>query len=111
MEREEILNKARKENDGYDERERVIHTKSSAIAKAVGVLLGFVIVFIETTFFDKPPVASMATFSVVFCMNAVEGWYRFVTLKGKFNLVKSILCSVFGIAFVVCLIHFLVQGN
>ena len=110
MNREEILNKSRNENEVYDERERNVHTKSSAIAKAVGVLLSFVIVLTETLFFEHPPIASMAAFSVCFTMEAVESWYRLIYLKGKFNLIRSILFSVFAILFVVSLIVLLCKG-
>ena len=82
MEREEILSKVRNGKNAYDEREQGIRTKSSAIGKAVGVLLGFVIVLIETICFDRPPVASLAAISVVFIMEAVESWYRIALLKG-----------------------------
>lgn len=109
MNREEILRKSCNDNKGYDERELNVHTKSSAIAKAVGVVIAFVIVLIEEIFCEHPPVASMAAFSVCFAMNAVESWYRFVSLKGKFNLIKSVLCSAFAVAFMVCLIHFLLK--
>ncbi len=110
MNREEILIKSRNENEVYDERERNVHTKSSAIAKAVGVSLGFIIVLIETLFFEHPPVASMSAFSVCFTMDAVESWYRFINLKGKFNLIRSILFSVFAIAFMVSMIVLLCKG-
>ena len=109
MEREEILNKVRSGKNAYDEREQVIRTKSSAIGKAVGVLLGFVIVLIETIFFDQPPIASLAAYSVVFGMEAVESWYRFAMLKGKFNIFKGIFYSLFAVAFMVSLIHFLLK--
>lgn len=109
MNREEILSKSRNENQGYDEREINVHTKSSAIAKAVGVAIAFVIVLIEEVFFKHPPIASMAAFSVCFAMNAVEAWIRFVSLRGKLNLIKSVLCSALAVAFMVCLIHFLLK--
>ena len=110
MNREEILSKSRNENEVYDERERNVRTKSSAIAKAVGILLGFIIVLIETIFFEHPPVTSMAAFSVCFTMDAVESWYRLIHLKGKFNLIRSILFSVFAIAFMISLIVLLSKG-
>ena len=104
MDREEILSMSRRENKECDERERNIYIKSSAIAKAVGAFLSTVIVFIETVFFSHPPVASMAVFSVCFLMHATESWCRFINLKGKFNLIKSILYSVFTVTFIVSLI-------
>ena len=110
MNREEILNKIRNENDVYDERERHVHTKSSAIAKAVGVSLSFVIVLTEILFFEHPPIASMAAFSVCFTMDAVESWYRLIYLKGKFNLIRSILFSVFAVAFIASLMVLLCKG-
>lgn len=110
MEREEILSKARNEKNVYDERETIIHAKSSATGKAAGVLLGFIIVLIEIIFFERAPFASLAAYSVVFCMNAVETWCRFAKLKGKFNIIKGIFYSVFTVAFMVCLIHFLIKG-
>ena len=109
MERDEILNKARNEKKAYDERENVIRTKSSAIGMTVGVLLGFIIVLIETIIFECPPVASLAAYSVVFGMEAVESWYRFALLKGKFNIIKGIFYSVFTVAFMICLVHFLMK--
>ena len=110
MNREEILNKSRNENRDYDERELNVHTKSSAIAKAVGVAIAFVIVLIEEIFFEHPPIASMSAFSVCFAMDAVESWYRLINLKGKFNLIKSIIFSVFAITFIVSLIALLCKG-
>lgn len=107
MNKEQILSMSRQENGAYDEREQSIQTKSSAIAKAIGVLFGFIIVFIESVFVDGAPIASLAAFSVCFCMDAVESWYRYAHLKDKFNLIKGILCSAFFIAFAVCLMHFL----
>ena len=109
MEREETLSKVRNGKNAYDEREQGIRTKSSAIGKAVGVLLGFVIVLIETICFDRPPVASLAAYSVVFIMEAVESWYRFALLKEKFNIIKGIFYSVFTVAFMICLVHFLMK--
>ena len=104
MDREEILKMSKNENQIYDEREQVIRTKSSAIAKAVGIALGFIIVLLETVFFEKHPTLSMAVFSVCFCMDAVESWYRFAFLKGKFDLIRSLLFSAFTVAFLTALI-------
>lgn len=110
MKREEILNLSRLENNSYDEREQNIYMKSSAIAKGIGVSIGFIICLIELIFFTKPPVASMAAFSVCFSMNAVEALFRFVNLKDKFNLIKSIIYSIFAIFFVISLIVLLCKG-
>ena len=110
MNREEILSKSRNENAIYDERARNIHTKSSAIAKAIGSLLGLIIVLIEILFFKHPPIASMAAFSVCYTMGAVESWYRFINLKGKFDLIRGILFSLFAIAFMVSLMVLWFKG-
>lgn len=107
MNRDEILSKAQNESGAYDERERLIHMKSSSIGKVIGLLLGFVFVWIELIFVKKAPVVSMGILSVCFCMNAFESWYRFAFLKGKYNLIRGILYSVFSVAFGVFLIHFL----
>lgn len=110
MNRDEILSKAQNENGGYDERERSICIKGSAIGKTIGIFLGFVFAFIELIFIERAPIASMAIMSVCFCMNAFESWYCFAYLKGKYNLIRGILYSVFSIAFGVFLIHFLFKG-
>ena len=107
MNKDQLLSMSRQENGAYDEREQSIQTKSSAIAKAIGVLFGFIIVFIESVFVDGAPIASLAAFSVCFCMNAFEAWYRFAFFRDKFNLIKGIFYTVFSIAFAVCLMHFL----
>ena len=108
MNKEEILKKAR--NNGYDEREQSIHTKSSAIAKAIGVSLGFIIAFVELVFLERAPVATISAFAVCFTMDAFESWYRFANLKGKFNLIKAILYSTFAVAFIICLARFFYMG-
>ena len=110
MDREEILKMSKNENQVYDEREQAIRTKSSAIAKAVGIALGFIIVLIETVFFEKSPTLSMAVFSVCFCMDAVESWYRFAFLKEKFDLVRALLFSAFTVAFLASMIVLLCKG-
>ena len=110
MNREEILNKSRNENMIVDEREKDINYKSSAIAKAIGVALGFIIVFIERIFLETIPYASMAVFAVCFTMEAFESIYRFSFLKGKFNLIKSIVYSLLAISFIIALICLYCQG-
>ena len=110
MDREEILKRSRSENEVYDEREKEINIKSSAIAKAFGLALGFILVFIEDTFLGTMPVASIAIFSVCFSMEAIESIFRFIYLKGKFNLIKSILFTIIALAFIGCLIYFFYRG-
>ena len=110
MNREEILSKSRTDNKMYDERERNVYTKSSAIAKGVGNSLGVIIALVEIFFFDHPPVASMAAFSVCYTMDAVESWCRFFSLKSKLYLVGSILLSVFAVAFMITLTVLLCKG-
>ena len=107
MDREEILNKARHENKGYDEREQSINTKSSAIAKAVGVSLGFIMGLVELIFFDREPVATISMFTLCFTMDAVESWYRFFHIKGKINLIRGIVFSPFAVALLFCLVRYL----
>lgn len=91
-----------------EEQERVLF-KSSAIAKSVGVALSFIIVLIETVFFGNYPTVSMSVFSVCFSMEATEAWYRYTYLRQRFDLVKGILCSVFALGFIVCLIILLLK--
>ena len=104
MKKEDILRMSQNENADYDERERSIHTKSSAIAKAAGVAIGFIIALIETCLFHRYAVASISAFSVGFSMDAAEAWFRFAHLKGKFNLINSILSSVCAAALIASLI-------
>ena len=110
MDREKILNMSQKENQVYDEREQAINTKSSAIAKRVGHTLCVLMVALETVFLKRPPITSMALFFVCECMEAIEAIYRYVHLKTKFNLIRSIMHTVFGVAFLIALAVLLCKG-
>ena len=54
MTKEEILAKSRKENKSGDEREQRVIAQGGSIAKAVGLALCMLIVFLTDTFGEEP---------------------------------------------------------
>ena len=110
MNREEILSKVQKEKKGYDEREQLILIKSSGIAKFIGTSLCLVMAVIELICFDRKPIVAISALVVCFFMDTFETWYRFAYLKGRLNLIRGIVCSVFLIGLIICLAHFFCKG-
>ena len=82
MNREEILAKSREENREADEREVHIRLRAGKIAKAFGIAIAFVLVFIEGVFVDNPALGWTAL-TIAFVMNTIEEWIVVVMTRKK----------------------------
>ena len=108
MTREEILEKSRKENQSGDEREQYVIAKSGSIAKAVGLAMCMIIVFLTDTFGDNPT-ASFAAFAIYWGMYATDRGYRWWKLRERHDLLLAVGGFAFFVAMAVCYLNFLLK--
>lgn len=103
MNKDEILAKSRKENKSADEYETHIRLRAGKISKAVGVVLAFILVLIETIFLDSS-VIGWTALTIAFGMNAVEDWIIVIKAKPKTEWFSIIFDTLIFIASVIQLI-------
>lgn len=106
MNREEILEKSRRENRGMDERERDAFVWAGQKATAVGGLLCAVIIVLEAIFSDH---VSFSTWAVYLSMTGTTLLGKYIRLREKHELVFGFLqislAAIFFIMYVVRLVR------
>ena len=97
MNKKEILEKSRKENEGQlDERELQINANASKFGMAVGGILSIVIVILSRIF--NMPLLGMAAWAVYFSMYGTRHLYNYIFTRDKVELFQSIVGILFGSA-------------
>ena len=106
MNKDEILAKSRKENEGKsDERELQIFANASKIGMAVGGIISVIIV-IFSRIVDQP-LLGLCAWAVYFGMLGSRHIYLFLKSKEKIRLVQALIGISFGLA---CFIGMIVLG-
>lgn len=103
MERDEILKRSRNENKGkYDERELLAFGSSAKIGMMVGGILCAILILLAEVVFNNHEIGLTAwlVYSAMRCSNHIT---LFVKLRGKRQLVYSIIYGLLTIAFIVAL--------
>lgn len=108
MTREEILAKSRQENQSGDEREQTVIQRGGSIAKAVGLALCMLIVFLTDTF-GADPTASFGAFAIYWGMFVTDRGYRWWKLRERSDLWLAIGGSAFFLAMAAAYLHFLLN--
>lgn len=108
MTREEILAKSRNDNKAMDEMEHHVMVQSGNIAKAVGLALCMIIVFLTDTF-GGDPTASFGAFAIYWGMYGTDRAYRWWKLRNKSDLWFSIGSFAFFIAMAAVYVSFLLK--
>lgn len=88
MDKEEILQKSRRENKNGDERERSVRQKKSAVAAIAGLLACLFFTAIEMFVFDRSPGDLMCVCVII---SAVEEIVEYRESRKHFDLVMSVL--------------------
>ena len=97
MNKKEILEKSRKENEGQlDERELQINANASKFGMAVGGILSIIIVILSRIF--DLPLLGLSAWAVYFSMYGTRHLYNFIYTKDKIELFQAIVGITFGIA-------------
>ena len=89
MTREEILEKSRKENQTGDEREQATVLRGGSIAKAVGLALCMLMVFLGDVL-GADPAAGLGAFAIYWGMYGTDRLYRWLKLRERFDLLLAI---------------------
>lgn len=105
MNRDEILEKSRKENENGDEREIQILANASKTGMAVGGVLAVIIVLFSRIV-DKP-LLGLSAWTVYFSMFGSRRLYQFVQTNEKARLVQAVIGIVCGIA---CFVGMIILG-
>ena len=108
MTKDEILAKSRKENEGMDEMEQNVIVRSGSIAKAAGLALCMIIVFLSDTF-GGDPTASLGAFAIYWGMYGTDRVYRWWKLRERSDLVLAIGSFAFFIAMAVAYLSVLLK--
>ena len=108
MTKEEILEKSRRENQAGDEREQRVIAQGGSIAKAVGLALCMLIVFLTDTFGDNPT-ASFGAFAIYWGMYGTDRLYRWWKLRERFDLLLAVGGFGFFVAMAASYLHFLLK--
>ncbi len=90
MNKEDILAKSREDNKNADERELQVRLRANNIAKAIGVAVAFLLVFVEGVFLNRPEIGWTAM-TIAFAMNTLETWIVFFATKKKTEIFTLIL--------------------
>ena len=96
MNKDEILAKSRKENNGGDEREIQILANSSKIGMAVGGILAAIIVLFSRIV--NEPLLGLSAWTVYFAMFGSRRLNHFIQTREKIRLLQAIIGIVFGLA-------------
>ena len=105
MNRDEILEKSRKENRAGDEREIQLFANSSKIGMAVGGILSAIIVAFSRVIND--PLLGLSAWAVYFSMFGSRRLYQFVKTKEKTRLLQAIIGIAFSLA---CFVGMIILG-
>lgn len=105
MNRDEILEKSRKENRAGDEREIQLFANSSKIGMAVGGILSAIIVAFSRVIND--PLLGLSAWAVYFSMFGSRRLYQFVKTKEKTRLLQAIIGVAFALA---CFVGMIILG-
>lgn len=98
MNRDEILEKSRKENKNQDEMERDALVKAGQRACAVGGLVCMVVILFEAIFADH---VNFSTWAVYLSMTGTMLMVKYLRLKKKHELIFGLLQLALAAAFLV----------
>ena len=105
MNREEILEKSRRENKGTDEMELIVLNSAGKLAAQRGMLICCVVAVLQVSFTDSMSYESwMIYFSILGTLFTV----KYVKLHKKHELLLAILFSALFVFFTVLFVHRLV---
>lgn len=105
MNKDEVLEKSRKENRAGDEREIQTLANSSKIGMAVGGILSAIIVVFSRVV--NEPLLGLSAWAVYFLMFGSRRLYQFVQIKEKIRLLQAIIGIAVGLA---CFIGMIIFG-
>lgn len=103
MNKEEILELSRKENEGkYDEREILAYGNAGRNGMAVGGILCAILVFLSEMLFNAPEIG-LASWMVYFAMFGTNRVTLYVNLKERKHLLAGIITLTASVLFAVAL--------
>ena len=106
MNREEVLEKSRKENKNQDEMEKETLAKAGQRACAVGGLVCMVVILFEAIFTDS---VNFSTWAVYLSMTGTMLMVKYLRLKKKhelvFGLLQLTLAAVFLVIYIVRIVR------
>lgn len=98
MNKEEILEKARKENKNGDEREEKIKLRSYAISASIGALLCITLAFVENVIFDRNVAHIWIIYNgMLFSKTLLDA----IKLKKKSTIISSVFWGVLLVCWIV----------
>lgn len=103
MNKEEILAKSREENKMGDEMEVQIRLKAAKIAKACGIVVAFILVFIGEVIGIS--VIGWTALTITFGMNVIEDWIIIIKTKNKSEWFTTIFDTVALIISIIVLVR------
>ena len=103
MNKEEILAKSREENKMGDEMEVQIRLKAAKIAKACGIVVAFILVFIGEVIGIS--VIGWTALTITFGMNVIEDWIIIIKTKNKSEWFTTIFDTVLLINSIIVLVR------
>ncbi len=101
MEKNEVLEKSRKENRGGDERDAQITAKAWRLAAAVGIMLCGITSSVYAIVYDKPTPYILSNTMIWLGMVATVYTVRAVRLKTKSDIVFAVIMGAMFVVFTV----------
>jgi len=98
MNKNEILEKSRMDNEKCDEREYIIKLKAHRLASSTALLFGIIMAVLELIFADYL-IVSFSVFSVIYLMFTIDSCIIYYNIKAKKNLIQ---CIIEAVIFIVC---------
>ncbi len=102
MNKEEILKKAREENNGVDEVKRSVENEAAKLSLSVGLAVCMLLNLFDTIFF-KTDVIGEACWIIYGSLVTSRLWVYAVELKKKWYYVGAVVTTIFVILLVVFL--------
>lgn len=104
MNKEEILERSRQENQESDERELQIRLKAGQIAKGCGVAIAVLLALMEDIWLGSGFMIGGTAFTIAFGMMAIESWIIACSVKKSTAWVKVLFDTAFFIAELILLL-------
>lgn len=98
MNKEEILEKSRKENDGSDLPAEEIYTKSYKVAHSATEYLVILFFLLDSIVFKRPAYEFIAAIALGYTIQSV---YNYVKAKTRTELILAIVFCIAAIVFIV----------
>ena len=108
MNKEEILRRARSDNNGVDEVAQSVERKANSISQSVGLFACALLYFLDSVFLHTTIIGSVSCF-LYFAMTSTRFWVIGIQLKKPSLIILAIFDTVLATAFLILFVIFVIK--